>query len=123
MKPSVVKVVCNENREALFFSRAPIPWPRAVWGAHSKIEITGTPEPINFLQHVGVYGFRVQWLKKFSEELLPSTLEITEGLEQLRALAAGWKIGVVQATEPPGGIDTQEDLDEANKKITLQTEK
>lgn len=118
--PSCVKVARSHDGNALYFSRSSIPWPRALWGASAPP--TNTPlthfegSDFTFLQHIGVYAFRYAALQKFTK-LSPSTLELTEGLEQLRALEAGWKIQVVEAAEAPFGIDTEADLIRASEHI------
>lgn len=100
--PNVVKVVCNSQADALYFSRAPIPFPREVQ--------TDLPADLGVLRHVGVYAFRVAALRAFVG-LRNSRLEAIEKLEQLRWLEAGRKIRVLLSPEPvPGGIDTPEDL-------------
>lgn len=117
LRPSVVKVVTSAQGEALLFSRAPIPWPRSILGAGgldwgARFEALAQAE-IPFLHHLGVYAFRWKALCAFAEELPASPLEAHEGLEQLRALEAGWRIRVVKAQESPLGIDTPEDLAQA----------
>ncbi|MEY4066551.1 MAG: hypothetical protein RIR26_2759 [Pseudomonadota bacterium] len=113
LRASVVKVVRNAAGNALYFSRAPIAWPRALWGASDALTALGeklqADAAIPFLQHVGIYAFRRNFLQAFTK-MPPSTLETTEGLEQLRALEAGWNIRVVTAREAPFGIDTMDDL-------------
>lgn len=113
LRTSVVKVVCNALGNALYFSRSPIPWPRQKLGAsHAITQLDGellSNQKIPFLQHIGVYAFRFAALQSFTQ-MPPSVLENTEGLEQLRALEAGWSIKVVRAAEAPFGIDTSEDL-------------
>jgi 3-deoxy-manno-octulosonate cytidylyltransferase (CMP-KDO synthetase) len=59
--------------------------------------------------HIGLYGYSVRALKAFSR-LDPTPLEITESLEQLRALENGWKIQMVETDFSPIGVDTEEDL-------------
>lgn len=94
--PNVVKVVLDRSGDALYFSRSRIPFPRAA----------GAP----CYRHVGIYGFRAGFLRKFSR-LKPSPLERTEALEQLRALWHGFRIAVIVETgEPARGIDTPADL-------------
>lgn len=96
--PSVVKVVLDASGCALYFSRAPIPFPRDAGGAAPA------------LRHVGVYAFRRAFLDGFAS--LPQTpLERTEMLEQLRALENGHRIRVVPADRAPPGIDTREDYE------------
>lgn len=105
LDPNAVKVVRAGNGDALYFSRAPVPWPRDAF-AHNR----STMPAGQWLRHIGIYGYRVASLKAFSA--LPSgELERTESLEQLRALEAGWRIAVelTPALFPPG-VDTPEDL-------------
>lgn len=103
--PNVVKVVCDAQGRALYFSRAPIPWWR---DAPAGEGILPVPAP---LRHVGVYGYRVGFLRRFPG-LSPSPLEQTESLEQLRVLWHGERIAVHVTTERPGpGVDTPEDLE------------
>lgn len=113
LKSSVVKVIVNQHNHAIYFTRAPAPWPRAALGA-SGLEWVSALKSISeippFLHHLGVYAFRWSALQQFAQHLPPSTLETTEGLEQLRAVEAGWKIIVEKASEAPFGIDTPEDL-------------
>lgn len=118
MRTSVVKVVCNHKQQALYFSRSPIPWPRESLGASSPITETKAAAEklatIPFLQHVGVYAYRLSALRELTS-MPTSFLENREGLEQLRALEAGWTIKVVPAQEPPFGIDTPDDLQRAQQ--------
>jgi len=101
LNPNVVKVVMDANGTALYFSRAPIPYPRDE--AHKK--------NLNAYRHIGIYAYRVGFLKKYAT-LAPSDLEKIESLEQLRVLYHGFKIGVtITQTAPASGVDTQEDLD------------
>jgi len=97
--PSVVKVVTNGDGDALYFSRAPIPFDRdgspGGWGAFAP------------LHHLGIYGYRREALLRF-RELPASPLERTERLEQLRALEAGMRIRVATVTQAPPGIDTMD---------------
>lgn len=118
VKPSMVKVVVDASGNALYFSRAPIPWPREIFGAsntpdYSRLSTTH----VEFLQHVGVYAFRLASLRAFTTLLKKSLLEEREGLEQLRAVEAGWKIGVVESLEEPFGIDTPDDLAQAQLRV------
>lgn len=106
LDPNVVKVVAAEDRAALYFSRAPIPWNRdgAASGLMSQTMIAGAQ------RHLGIYAYRVASLRRMTA-LSPSTLELTEKLEQLRALQAGMRILVAQASATPGvGVDTEHDL-------------
>ncbi len=113
---SVVKVVRDENQIALYFSRAPIPYPKELLGSSGKEwfrKLTNIKEEISFLHHVGIYAFRYHALCKYAGSMNKSFLESTENLEQLRALEAGWKILVTDALSEPFGIDTPQDLERA----------
>ncbi|MDN4587843.1 3-deoxy-manno-octulosonate cytidylyltransferase [Xenophilus aerolatus] len=104
--PNVVKAVLDDAGHALYFSRAPIPWPRdgGVRGAPAAL-----PEPPP-LRHIGIYGYRAGFVRRFPS-LAPAPLERTEALEQLRVLWHGHRIAVhVSARAPGPGVDTPEDL-------------
>jgi 3-deoxy-manno-octulosonate cytidylyltransferase (CMP-KDO synthetase) len=104
--PNIVKVVLDQNSRAHYFSRAPIPWWRD--GFVEGIKTLPTPPP---LRHVGLYAYRVGFLRKFPT-LSPSVTEQLESLEQLRALSHGYAIGVHVSTQDSGpGVDTQADLE------------
>lgn len=106
LNPNVVKLVCDAAGRALYFSRAPIPWWRD--GYASAVGSLSTPGP---LRHIGVYGYRVGFLKRFPM-LAASPLETIESLEQLRVLWHGERIAVhVSESRPGPGVDTPEDLD------------
>ena len=99
--PNVVKVVLNRAGEALYFSRAPIPFIR---------DEGHKPAPVH-LRHLGIYGYRAEFLQAYAQ-LEPAPPEQAEALEQLRALWNGYRIAVHQASEaPPAGVDTPEDLE------------
>lgn len=118
MKSSVVKVICDAHSRAVYFTRAPAPWPRAQLGASGNEWLHTAPQGFMeepFLHHLGVYAYRFDALHSFAQKLPKSTLEETEGLEQLRAIEAGWHIALVVASEEPFGIDTPEDLTEAQQ--------
>lgn len=123
LRSSVVKVTKNALGNALYFSRAPIPWPRAAWGASEPMcdlaDKMKQTTKVHFLQHIGIYAYRWATLKNFTA-MPPGLLENEEGLEQLRALEAGWPIRVVEAQEAPFGIDTIEDLARAEKYLANQ---
>ncbi|MDP6442264.1 MAG: 3-deoxy-manno-octulosonate cytidylyltransferase [Pirellulaceae bacterium] len=100
--PSCVKVVCDRAGYALYFSRSPIPHPRE-WND----QLLSADPPV-FLQHVGVYGYRRDFLLEL--DCLPgSVLERTESLEQLRVLQAGRRIVVGVVEHSAQGIDTAAD--------------
>ena len=112
LDPNVVKVVAADDGTALYFSRAPIPWSRdgAPAGLASQAEFGGA------LRHVGLYAYTVAALARITA-LPPSSLELCEKLEQLRALQAGLRIVVGICVEAPGpGIDTEHDLRHARER-------
>lgn len=113
--PSVVKVVPDARGRALFFSRAPVPWPRDA----VLVEGGVLPESHRAWEHLGVYGFRAASLRAFAE-LPPHPLERQERLEQLRALAWGWSIELVEATEAWGSVDTAEELRLARQRFEVE---
>jgi 3-deoxy-manno-octulosonate cytidylyltransferase (CMP-KDO synthetase) len=104
---NAVKVVTDALGRALYFSRAPIPWSRdsAAEGLASQKSWQGAQ------RHVGIYGYRVGALLQLAA-LPPSSLELCERLEQLRALQNGFDIGVAEALEQPGpDVNTAADLE------------
>ncbi len=102
--PNVVKLVCDAAGHALYFSRAPIPWWRDAPGGGAQ------PHAGTVLRHVGLYGYRAGFLRRFPQ-LAPSPLEQIEALEQLRVLWHGERIAVhVSEARPGPGVDTPEDL-------------
>ena len=108
--PAAVKVVVDANGWALYFSRAPIPYFRLDAGASQPDEPRRHPKSgLHPLKHIGLYVYRRETLLWFAS-LPPSPLELTEGLEQLRALEAGCRIQVVQVQYSPIGVDTPVDL-------------
>lgn len=110
INPNVVKVVLDAKSLALYFSRAPIAW----WRDGFVRGITTLPEP-KPLRHIGIYGYRVGFLRQFPT-LSQAPIEITEALEQLRALWHGHRIAVhVTARAPGPGVDTPEDLERMRK--------
>jgi len=107
LNPNVVKVVSDTRGMALYFSRAPIPWPR---DAFAK-DPTAMPSGYSWQRHIGIYAYRVKMLNEFVR-WEPAPIEETECLEQLRAMWNGAKIHVDVADElPPAGVDTPEDLE------------
>jgi 3-deoxy-manno-octulosonate cytidylyltransferase (CMP-KDO synthetase) len=99
--PNIVKVVCNAAGLAHYFSRAAIPYPR---DTPSKLP---SPAP---LRHIGIYGYRVGFLRQFPT-LAQAPTELIESLEQLRAMWHGYQIAVHVTDHAPGpGVDTPEDL-------------
>lgn len=100
--PACVKVVFDRNGRALYFSRAPIPFPRE-WDA----SLLDAVRP-SFYQHIGVYAYRREFLLRLAD-LPRAAIECIENLEQLRVLDASYEILVGTIDEPSIGIDTRED--------------
>lgn len=105
--PNLVKVVMDSADNALYFSRAIIPYVRG----H---EWQQWLDAAKFHTHVGLYAYRASTLEKICR-LPQSPLEKAESLEQLRWLQAGYKIRMAYTDEPNFGIDTPSDLEAANK--------
>jgi 3-deoxy-manno-octulosonate cytidylyltransferase (CMP-KDO synthetase) len=107
LNPNVVKVVMDVNGLALYFSRAPIAWWRDGF-ANGSQETLPQPAP---LRHIGIYAYRVSFLRLFPKLSL-APIEMTESLEQLRALWHGYRIAMHVSDHAPGpGVDTPEDLE------------
>ena len=101
LNPNIVKVVMDAYGNALYFSRAPIPYPRD----------EAYKQHIQAHRHIGIYAYRVGFLKQYAQ-LVVTELEKIESLEQLRVLYHGYKTGVtITQNAPASGVDTQEDLD------------
>lgn len=105
--PNLVKVVCDAEGYALYFSRASIPWNREAFVDRSSL----APESYaGMRRHIGLYAYRVGFLRAYVD-WQPSPLERVEALEQLRALWHGHRIHVGEAERaPPAGVDTADDL-------------
>jgi 3-deoxy-D-manno-octulosonate cytidylyltransferase len=102
--PNNVKVVCGINNQALYFSRSPIPFNR------------DNKSDVSYFKHIGVYAYTKKTLLEFVK-LPMGKLESIEKLEQLRFLENGYKIKMVETTYTAIGIDTPEDLVEAERFI------
>jgi 3-deoxy-manno-octulosonate cytidylyltransferase (CMP-KDO synthetase) len=108
--PNVVKVVLNRAGEALYFSRAPIPFVRDTQSVHKT----------EHLRHLGIYAYRADFLQAYSR-LEPAPPEQAEALEQLRALWNGYRIAVhIASKTPPAGIDTPEDLERVRRLLEVK---
>jgi len=115
--PNVVKLVRAGNGDALYFSRAPIPWHRDAL-ARDRDRL---PPDAGCLRHIGIYAYRAGFLKRFAA-LPPGRLEQVESLEQLRALEAGFRIRVeLTPAEFPPGVDTEEDLARAERHLRARS--
>lgn len=109
LDPNAVKVVANQQQEAMYFSRAPIPFARDAFGMEPKV----LPPDMVAYRHIGIYGYRAGFLRTFTS-LPAGVLERLESLEQLRVMEAGYRIAVaVTPVEFPPGVDTPEDLERA----------
>ena len=112
VNPNVVKVVCDAQGMAHYFSRAPIPYARdhagqAWWDAPAVATALAGFAP---LRHIGIYSYRAGFLRQFPG-LAPAPTEAIEALEQLRALWHGHRIAVHISAQAPGpGVDTPADL-------------
>jgi len=122
--PNIVKAVLDKDGNAMYFSRAPIPYPRDAFkhltsptgrdgdssslrGEDGRGEL---PANIPVLRHIGIYAYRASFLRVYSQ-LAPAAIEQIESLEQLRVLWHGYKIGVtITQDAPPSGVDTEADL-------------
>ena len=102
---SCVKALRAPDGSALYFSRAPVPWPRDSVSDGLPTRFAGA------WRHIGIYAYRVRSLLKFAS-WKPTPLEETEKLEQLRALEHGMRIHLVTFPKaPPAGVDTLQDLE------------
>lgn len=101
INPSAVKVVTDAEGYAMYFSRSPLPW---------QDSTSGTAGDVHGKRHIGIYAYRVQTLNRFVS-WPRSLLEVSERLEQLRAMHHGVRIIMDEACEHvPAGVDTPEDL-------------
>lgn len=113
---SVVKVICDHNDFAIYFSRAPIPYFREEFDKYKKTGKLDRSLEIfsKVYKHIGIYAYRWEFLMKFTK-MKESSLEKAEKLEQLRAIENGVRIKVPTVKYDGFGIDTIEDLEKANK--------
>lgn len=109
LSPNNVKVICNAQGKAVYFSRQPIPYLRGV-------EVGKWLDCQKYYKHVGIYAFRSEVLKQVVK-LEASPLEVSESLEQLRWLENGYAIGVRETEQANIGIDTPDDLAKAEEVI------
>jgi 3-deoxy-manno-octulosonate cytidylyltransferase (CMP-KDO synthetase) len=123
LSADVVKVLMDESGRALYFSRAPIPYPREAVNKYGTLERALALEPALlalFHKHTGLYAYRRGFLLEYSS-WPTSTLERTEALEQLRALEHGAIIRVIPAETPSIGVDTPEDLERVREIFGAET--
>jgi 3-deoxy-manno-octulosonate cytidylyltransferase (CMP-KDO synthetase) len=108
--PNIVKVVLDQTGNALYFSRASIPWPRDAFAAGQSL-----PEGLPVFRHIGLYAYRAGFLKTYAS-LSVAPIERFESLEQLRVLWHGYKISVAISEHPAApGVDTAEDLEKVRQ--------
>lgn len=105
LDPNQVKVTVSNDGDALYFSRAPIPYNRDAFAQFDDDWVRRSPT----FRHLGLYAYRSDFLKRFCS-LPQGRLEAIEKLEQLRALENGYRIKVGITEEPSVGIDTLEDV-------------
>lgn len=108
--PNSVKVICDKNNYAIYFSRSVIPYPRK-------------NENISYYKHIGIYAYKRDFVIEYSK-MLSSPLEEAESLEQLRVLENGYKIKVLETSHSLIGVDTEQNLQDViayieKNKITL----
>lgn len=115
--PSVVKVVCEPDGYALYFSRSPIPYVRPAEGLTLEESLRANPELLsNYRKHSGLYAYRAEFLQEFAR-MKPSPLERLEALEQLRAIENGFDIRIVEVEHRSIGVDTQQDYERVKRLI------
>ena len=121
LDPDLVKVVVDADDNAVYFSRSPIPYPRDAVKRHGSTDVALAKEPDLlklFRKHTGLYVYRRDVLLEFTH--WPQTeLEQIEALEQLRALAHGVMIKVIEACSTSIGVDTLVDLQRVEAELSL----
>lgn len=115
LNPNIVKVVLDKNGNALYFSRAPIPYPRDAFAAGGSL-----PHNMPVYRHIGIYAYRAKFLKQYAQ--IPSaSIEQYESLEQLRVLYQGFKIAVATFSgHVAAGVDTKADLEHVRELMSKQ---
>jgi 3-deoxy-manno-octulosonate cytidylyltransferase (CMP-KDO synthetase) len=107
-----VKVVCDRDNFALYFSRAPIPW-QAEHGERAS-------KHVKAFRHIGIYAYCAEFVTRYAASP-PSPLEAIERLEQLRVLWNGERIVLYESNEAPAaGVDTPEDLERVRKVLQFR---
>lgn len=111
--PNVVKVVCQADGDAAYFSRAPVPYARDHFAREGGGETL--PAGLPACRHVGLYAYRATFLLAYAD-LAPAPTEQFEALEQLRALWHGYRISVMVVDGAPApGVDTPQDAERMRK--------
>ncbi|MBT9567288.1 MAG: 3-deoxy-manno-octulosonate cytidylyltransferase [Thiobacillus sp.] len=118
INPNVVKVVMDEAGYAVYFSRAPIPWPRDAFASANPCAPgaqAGLPHDLGALRHIGLYAYRAGFLRIYAG-LAASPLERHEMLEQLRVIWHGYRISLgITPTAPMPGVDIPDDLERVRR--------
>lgn len=120
--PDVVKVVMDERGRALYFSRAPVPYPRDAVRAHGSLARALERDEAclaQFRKHTGLYVYRRRFLLEYAR-WPPSPLEQLESLEQLRILERGFCIRVIETNDSSIGVDTMEDYERVRAMIEAE---
>ena len=102
--PNVVKVICDKNNDAIYFSRSPLPFVR------NNINLT-------HFRHVGIYAYKREFLLDYVK-MEQTPLELSESLEQLRAIENGYKIKVLETPYSVIGVDVADDVEKVKKIIS-----
>src|SRR5688572_16840462 len=122
LSPDVVKIVVDDNDRAVYFSRLPVPYPRDAVRQHGGLQKAlenDSSLSARFRKHTGLYVYRREVLLAMAG--WPQTeLEVTESLEQLRALEHGVKIKAIKASAASIGVDTVEDLIKVRKSLEFR---
>jgi len=117
LSPSVVKVVCEPDGYALYFSRSAIPYVRPTEGLTLEESLRANPDLLShYRKHSGLYAYRAEFLQQFAN-MQPSPLERLEALEQLRAIENGFDIRIVEVEHRSIGVDTQQDYERVKRLI------
>jgi 3-deoxy-manno-octulosonate cytidylyltransferase (CMP-KDO synthetase) len=116
--PNVVKVLKERDGSAIYFSRAPLPFPRRAPSLEDFSLLWRERQEIrrHYRRHIGLYGYRRDVLLALGESG-PAEIELMEGLEQLRVLEAGYRILVIDAVSSSIGVDTAEDLERVRERL------
>jgi 3-deoxy-manno-octulosonate cytidylyltransferase (CMP-KDO synthetase) len=122
LRPDVVKVVCDRDGDALYFSRSPLPYHgfAAAGSGGARAPSRGGQAGIRYLRHIGVYAFRRAFLSGYNG-MRSGALEKIERLEQLRALENGYRVGVVTCRSSSIGVDRPEDVKRIKKLLRGRT--
>ena len=115
--PDVVKIVVNRRGDALYFSRAQIPYPRS---CATSATLEGDRPPATTYKHLGLYAYRRTFAIQ-AAGLAPTPLELAESLEQLRVLEHGFRIHSVETEHDSIGVDSPADLERVRRVLTAAT--